>query len=120
MRILIDRGARFDNALLAAVDDLNTVQFLLSRGAKIVSAPGKTSAITNAAGAGNTEVVRLLLSYANDVDLDDSRDAVERAAARGHTDTVKLLLEHGFKLNTDVKDRVVGETPVSQPAGSVN
>ena len=36
--------------------------FLLRRGAKVISDRGKFSVITNAAGAGNSEVLILLLS----------------------------------------------------------
>lgn len=74
-QILIDRGAHLGNALLSAADDTSMAKFLLSRGAKVVSAPGQTSVITNATGAGNTEVVRLFLSHANEAELDSSRDA---------------------------------------------
>ena len=118
MQNLIDRGAHFDNALLTAVDDYNMVQFLLGRGAKVVSTPGKISAITDAAGAGNTEVVRLLLSHADDAALDGSRDALNWAAARGHIDTVRLLIEHGFSVNLFVNDSVVDETPLLAACGS--
>ena len=110
MQIFIDRGANFDNALPTAVDDYSMVQFLLGRGAKVVSAPRKITAITNAAGAGNTEVIRLLLSHADDAELDGSRDALNWAAAGGRIDTVRLLIEHGFSVNVIVKDCIVGET----------
>lgn len=111
-QILIDRGARFNNALLYAVDDYAMVNFLLSRGAKVVSAPGKTSAITDAAGASDAEVVRLLLSHANDAELEKSRDALNWAAASGRIDTAKLLIEHGYDVNATTKDCIVGETPL--------
>lgn len=111
-QILIDRGARFDNALLCAVDDYALVNFLLSRGAKVVSAPGKTSAITNAAAVDNADVVRLLIAHANDAELDGSRNALNLAAARGRIDTAKLLIEHGFDVNATTKDCTVGETPL--------
>lgn len=111
-QLLIDRGARFDNALLCAVNDFATVEFLLGHGAKVVSAPGKSSAITNAAGVGNAEVVRLLISHANDAELDGSRDALNWAAARGRMNTAELLIEHGFDVNASTKDCIVGETPL--------
>lgn len=118
MRILIERGSRFDNALLSAVSDYDIVEFLLSQGAKIISAPGKTSAITNAAGASGPDVVRLLLSHADSAQLNGSRDAMNWAAARGHVDTVKILIEHGFDVNVITKDCVVGETPLLAACGS--
>jgi ankyrin repeat protein len=112
VQILIDRGARLDNALLYSVDDYAMVDFLLSRGAKIVSALGKISAITNTASAGNIEVVRLLISHANDAEIDSSSDALNWAAARGRIDAVKLLIRRGFDVNARTKDCQVGETPL--------
>lgn len=111
VQILVDRGARLDNVLLSTVDDYAMVDFLLSRGAKIVSRC-KLSAITDAAGAGNTKVVKLLLSHANEMDMDASRDALNWAAASGRMDTVKLLIERGFDVNVTTEDRYVGETPL--------
>lgn len=88
------------------------VKFLLSRGAKIISTLGNFSAITNAAGAGHTEVLGLLISHANDVELDGSRDALNWAAAKGSIDTAKLLIERGFDVNASIKDDFVGKTPL--------
>ena len=109
--ILVDRGARIDNTLHYAVDDYAIVQFLLSRGAKILSVPDKISAITNAAGVGNVEVIRLLISHANDAKLDGSREALNWAASRGRVDAAKCLMEHGFDVNATKKGCIVGETP---------
>ncbi|KAL8706775.1 MAG: hypothetical protein Q9201_000201 [Fulgogasparrea decipioides] len=106
------RGARLeDDVLLSAADDYNTAKFLLDRGAKI-SPSGRSSAITNAAGGGNTKVVRLLISHANDMDIRNSRDAVHWAAAGGRIDVIKLLLENNFDVNTNFKGCEVGETPL--------
>lgn len=112
MQILVDRGAGLKNALLYSVDDYAMVEFLLSRGAKIVSASGKTSVITNAVSAGNIEVVRLLISHANDAELNSSPDALNWAAARGRIDAVRLLIGRGFDVNARTKDCQVGETPL--------
>ena len=110
---MIEKGARLDNdALNSAVDDYAIVNFLLSQGARVVSAPGKSSAITNAAGGGNEEVVRLLIAHANAAELDSSRDALNWAAARGRIDTAEILIEHGFDVNAITKDCWVGETPL--------
>lgn len=111
VQILVGRGARLDNILLSTVDNYDMVDFLLSRGAKIVSRC-KLSAITDAAGAGNIKVVELLLSHANEVDMDASRDALHWAAASGRMDTAKLLIERGFDVNATTKDCLVGETPL--------
>ena len=112
MQVLADRGARLDNALLFSVDNYALVEFPLSRCAKIFSVPRKTSAMMNAASVGNTKVVQLLISHANQAELDGSRDALNWAAARGRIDTVKLLIERGFDVNTRIKDCFVGETPL--------
>ena len=112
VEILIDRGARFHNALHYGVDSEMMVKFLLSRGAKIISVPRKLSAITAEAGGSNVEVIRLLISHASDVELDGSREALNWAAARGRIGTVKLLIEHGFDVNAITKDCIVGRTPL--------
>lgn len=118
VQILVDRGARIDNTLHYAVDDYAIVKFLLSRGAKILSVPDKILAITNAAGVGNVEVIRLLNFHANDVELDRSRETLNWAASRGRVDAAKFLIEHGFDVNATLDGCLVGETPliaVSQP-----
>ena len=112
VEILVDRGAHLDNTLRCAVDDYAIVKFLLSRGAKIISMPDKISAITNAAGVGNVEVIRLLISHANDAELDSSREALNWAAARGRIDTTRFLIEHGFDVNATMAKCIVGETPL--------
>lgn len=112
VQILLDRGARFNDALLFAARDYNMAKFLLSQGAKVISAPGKSSAISNAAGGGDVEVVRLLLSHANDAELDSSLDALNWAAGGGHIEVVKLLIEHGFDVNVTTEDPFVGKTPL--------
>ena len=112
VEISVDRGARIDNTLRYVVDDYAIVKFLLSQGAKIISMPGNDSAITNAAGGCDVEVIRLLISHANDVELDCSREALNWAAARGRIDTVKALIEHGFDVNATTEGCIVGETPL--------
>ena len=112
VQLLIDRGARFDHALSFALNDYAIVKFLLSRGAKIISGPDKESTITNAAGVGNADVLRLLLSHADKTALDGSRDALHWAAAGGRLETVKVLIEHGFNVNTTITDCIVGTVPL--------
>jgi len=87
-------------------------KFLLAQGAKIDCAPGQTSALTNAAGVGNIDVIRLFLSYATNTELGSSRDALHWAAAGGRMNIVKLLIEYGFDVNTSIKGCTVGETPL--------
>ena len=92
--MLIDRGARLNNALLSAEDNYTMVKLLLSHDASIITAPGGISAISNAASGGDTEIVRLLIAHANKEELESSRDALNWAASRGHMDTVKTLIEY--------------------------
>jgi len=93
MRTLLDRGARINHALLGAVHDYDMVKFLLSRGAKIMASPRESSAISDAAGAGSTEVVRMLLSHADEADIKSSRDALNCAAAAGRLDNLNMLID---------------------------
>ena len=86
--------------------------------AKVVSVPGKASATANAAGAGNTKVVRLLLSHANDAAFNGSRHALNWAAAGERIRTVEVLIEHGVDVNTLTKSCVVGKIPLPASCGS--
>ena len=88
------------------------VKFLVDRGASIICEPSKDSAITHAAGGDNFEVMQLLCSRANDMDLDASREALNWAAAHGRVDTVKLLIEYGFDVNATTEGCIIGETPL--------
>ena len=109
--MLIDRGARIDN-VLRYTRSYAMVKFLLSRGARIICEPSKDSAITNAAGGDNIEVMQLLCSHANDAELEASGEALIRAASRGRMDTVKLLIEYGFDVNATTDECNVGKTPL--------
>ena len=111
VEILIDRGARIDHVLRYTRDYAMT-EFLLDRGAPIICEPSKDSAITNAAGGDNFEVMQLLCSRANDTELDASREALNWAASNGRVDTVKLLIEYGFDVNAITEGCVIGETPL--------
>ena len=113
IEIFVDRGAIVDDTLLHyPADDYAMVKFLLSRGAKIISVSRNISAITNVAGGENIEVVRLLVSHANDVELEGSCEALKWAAARGRIETVKFLIEHSFDVNATPEGCIVGETPL--------
>ncbi len=120
MRVLLDRGARVNNALSGAVDDYNMVKFLLSRGAKIiVSRKGLTvgsvdsvSAISSAAGSGSIEVLRMLLSHADEADIKGSPEALNCAAASGQLDCLNVLIDHGFDVNAFTKGCWIEETPL--------
>jgi ankyrin repeat protein len=112
VRTLLDRGARINKALLSAVQDYDMVKFLLSRGAKVIASPMETSAIDDAAGAGSTEVVRMLLSHADEVDIKSSRAALNFAASGGRSDNLHVLIDHGFDVNAFIKGCFVGESPL--------
>ncbi len=120
MRVLLDRGARINNALSGAVHDYNMVKFLLSRGAKILSSRRglsagsveSISAITDAAGTGSIEVLRMLLSHADEADVESSWEALNFAVAGGHLNCVNVLIDHGFDVNAFTKDCFKGETPL--------
>lgn len=91
------------------------VEYLLSQNAKIIGPPGqlgKWSAITNAAAAGNVAIIQMILSHADNTDLDASRDALMYAAAAGHVDMIIYLVEQGFDVNAFIKDGPMGETPL--------
>ncbi|KAL8812725.1 MAG: hypothetical protein Q9223_002255 [Gallowayella weberi] len=103
-QLFLDRGTRIGPALSSASRDVAMTGWLLDRGAKIVSPPYPGSAIVTAAGRGNPEVVRLLLSHATDADLASSREAMHWAAASGRVEVVKLLIEHGFDINETVEN----------------
>ena len=111
--MLIDRGAIVDGVLSAAVDDLVLVEVLLKHGARIAPlTSGQGSALTDAAGGGNVQVVRLLLAHADEGDLASSADALHWAAAAGRVDAAKILIEHGFDVNRSIPGCDVGETPL--------
>jgi len=117
MRVLLDRGARINNALSGAVHDYHMVKFLLSRGAKIivlrrgisVGSVESVSAISSAAGSGSIEVLRMLLSHADEADVKSSGNALNCAAASGQLD---CLIDHGFDVNAFTKGCWIGETPL--------
>jgi len=122
MRVLLDRGARINNALSGAVlvDDYNMVKFLLSRGAKIivsrkglfVGSVDSVSAISSAAGSGSIEVLRMLLSHADEADIKGRPEALNCAAAGGKSDCLNMLIDHGFDVNAFTKVCWIGETPL--------
>lgn len=88
------------------------VEYMLARGANIAPVTGGISAISEAASAGNTDVVRLLLSHADEEARRRSEPALNWAAARGDLDMVKLLIENGFDVNASTSDGNLGSTPL--------
>lgn len=96
------------------------VKFLLSRGAKIiVSRKGlvigsveSVSAINDAAGSGNIEILRMVLSHAEEADIERSPDALNYAAAGGNLECLNELIDHGFDVKAFTKGSRTGETPL--------
>ncbi|KAK3141007.1 hypothetical protein QOZ80_5AG0408850 [Eleusine coracana subsp. coracana] len=90
---------------------LQTAQYLLDHGANpsVASNLGAT-ALHHAAGIGNIELMKLLLSKGVEVESEsDAGTPLVWAAGHAQKDAVKLLLEHNAKPNTETDD---GITPL--------
>lgn len=106
--------------LLSDNDNHDMAEYLLSQGAKIVgSYTGPrgivcrvASGIATAASAGNKELLKLLLSHADDRDIQRSGHALHFAVGAGHAEIVELLLDRGFDINAHATDYSAGETPL--------
>ena len=107
VQLLLDSGANVNaadlngrTALLNAADDgdVETVQLLLSRGARVsATAHGKT-ALYRAAKGGHARIVQLLLDAGADAEVSHetpSASPIFLAAAGGHVEAVQLLLRKG-------------------------
>ncbi|KAL8640179.1 MAG: hypothetical protein Q9226_008777 [Calogaya cf. arnoldii] len=103
VKYLVERGATLPDDILDGVQDCSVAKYLLVRGAKIISKSEQEpdiSAIVSAACAGNTRILLLLLSYANDTDIRASQHALHEAAYMGHVEVADILINHGFDVNT--------------------
>lgn len=95
-------------------------EYLLNQGAKIVgsytgptgTSRGVASGIVTAASAGNKELLKLLLSHADDWDIQRSRHALNCAVDGGHVEIIELLLDWGFDINAHTTECSAGETPL--------
>ena len=113
VRFLVSKGADIELGtaerqvpLSAAVNRLDIVTFLLSKGAKVNGDPrfrGETP-LSSAALIGNKAVVDLLIAKGADVNLTGKGgDApIANAARGGCIEIAKTLLEHGAKVNPTV------------------
>lgn len=103
--------------------DIIVVKLFLEAGMKSTEEKDKYgfTALVWAAGKGNTEIVKLLLSKGADVNAKDKAvyggTALMAAANRGHTEIVKLLLSKGADVNA--KDEA-GGTALMAAAGNGN
>ncbi|KAL8910200.1 MAG: hypothetical protein Q9171_004498 [Xanthocarpia ochracea] len=101
---LVEREAIFPHGILSyGLHDYNVAAYLLDRGAKILDRSdlddAEVSAIVSAASFGNSRILQLLLSYANDVDVGASDEALPFAAYGGYLNVVDVLIDHGFDVN---------------------
>jgi ankyrin repeat protein len=114
VRRLLDAGANVDGALHGLTPLMaaargghgDIVRILLAADAEVnlMSGPRRgctddaaSTALTFAAGQGDLETVRLLISAGADVSArnGDNETALMRATQRGHTEVVKALLQAG-------------------------
>ncbi|KAL8916890.1 MAG: hypothetical protein Q9208_008292 [Pyrenodesmia sp. 3 TL-2023] len=120
VEILIDRGSSLPDTLLSNDVDYRMAEYLLSRGAKIVGSYtgsyvigcGVASGIATAAKAGNIETLQLLLSHANDRDIQRSGHALHLAVDADHLEIIELLLDRGFNINAHSTEYRAGVTPL--------
>ena len=84
------------------------MKLLLEREADVDATAEKgATALMLASASGHTEVVRLLLEWEADIDLQEKEDgftALLLASATGHTEIVKLLLEQDADLDAKAKN----------------
>ena len=103
MQHLVEREVGLPGGILSDVHDYNIAAYLLGRGAMIIDysegEEAEVSAIVSAAYFGNTRILELLLSHANDADVGASDDALPCAAHFGYLDVVDVLIDHGFDVN---------------------
>ncbi|KAL8653412.1 MAG: hypothetical protein Q9226_003863 [Calogaya cf. arnoldii] len=115
VKYLVERGATLPDGILDGVQDCAIAEYLLVRGAKIVSKSEQepepdVSAIVSAACAGNIRILLLLLSYADDTDIRASEHALHEAAYEGHVDVVDILVDQGFDVNAHSQGSIFGES----------
>ncbi|KAL8893979.1 MAG: hypothetical protein Q9192_004738, partial [Flavoplaca navasiana] len=114
VRLLVGRGAVIPDGLLLDVKDYNVAQYLLDHGAKLINESDPDgSAITRAATLGDASMLSLLLSYANNGDLDESQEALHHASYYGHVDLVNILIDQGIDVNAHVPSCDYEETALA-------
>ena len=106
---LLTKGAKADAQcadhetplmLAAGEGHLDTVQLLVSKGAKVNEEGGGSRALEEAAAEGHNDVVQFLLDHHADLSLAGGRlSPLQEAARHGQSETVKLLLAHGAKVD---------------------
>lgn len=115
VQLLLDRGACLSPTVLskaAQSGDYEIVKLLLEKGAK-VDGPhddNPTYPLRAAAGAGNIDTFKLLLSHADEATISKNFGALHRAASSGHVSLVDLMLDLSFDI--EAKDPRCGNTPL--------
>ncbi|KAI4276017.1 MAG: hypothetical protein LQ337_002792 [Flavoplaca oasis] len=89
------------HSVYAARRNYDMIEVLLKHGAKIAADRKNGCTITRTAAEGNIKILRLLLSFADEKDLNRAAAALYWAAEKGYTDIVDLLLEHGLDINAN-------------------
>jgi ankyrin repeat protein len=119
------KAQRFSLQFMSAASggDLNTVQKLVSQGIDVnVRDIDGESAIGAAAGAGQKDVARYLLSAGADINgTDEIGTPLHWAARKGQTDMARFLISQGAGVsvkNPNVSDPYSGITPIFEAAGS--
>jgi ankyrin repeat protein len=102
-----------DQLLLKAVEHNQAAitRLLIEKGGNVNAQLGDTRILSNVAGLGNENAVKLLLANGADIECKDlsQKTALHSAASRGKEEVMRLLLEHGA--NTKAKNDK-GETPL--------
>jgi ankyrin repeat protein len=108
---LLNRGARLDLPIAAALGQLDDARLLLPH----ATTEDRHLALTLAADLGHVAVVQLLLDAGEDPDRynpvggHSHTTPLHQAAGAGHEDIVRLLVERGARL--DIKDILWQATP---------
>ncbi|KAL8885395.1 MAG: hypothetical protein Q9192_006650 [Flavoplaca navasiana] len=89
------------HSVYAARRNYDMIEFLLKHGAKIAADRKNGCTITLTAAEGNIKILRLLLSFADENDINRAAAALYWAAEKGHIDIVDLLLDHGWNINAN-------------------
>jgi len=121
LQVLLERGARMDLPLAAALGRTEDARRLLPS----ASAEDRHLALSLAADFGYVEIVRLLLDAGEDPNRYNPAGGhshttpLHQAAGRGHETVVRLLIERGTR--TDIRDILWQATPAdwAQHAGKL-
>ncbi len=114
-KLLLSLGADFSYfdpifgsifSLVIANRNIEIINDLLERGAKVNAPPGEITPLMEAASTGNPEIVKILLAKGAEINsvIPEGITALSAACRSGSLDTVKLLLNNGADPNGDDRD----------------